>query len=52
MIESHLRSQILTVLRTMIPSTQDWDVSKLDSPIPVPERIEFDMKQVHSIKKL
>ena len=48
MIESHLRFQ----RRTMIPSTQDWDVSKLDSSILVPERTEFDMKQIHSIKKL
>ena len=48
--ESHLRPQNLTVRR--IPSTQDCYVSKLDSSIPVPERMEFNMKQVHRVKKL
>jgi len=36
----------LTVRR--IPSTQDCYVSKLDSSIPVPERMDFNMKQVSS----
>ena len=45
MIESHLRFRNLTVHRTMIPSTQDCVVCKLDSHIPVPERMEFDMKK-------
>ena len=50
MKECHLCLQNLTVRR--IPSTQDCYVSKLDSSIPVPERMEFNMKQVHRFKKL
>ena len=45
-----LRLQNLTVRR--IPSTQACYVSRLDTSIPVPERMEFNMKQVHRFKKL
>ena len=49
MNEFYLRPQNLTVRR--IPSTQDCYVSKLDSSTPGPERMEFNMKQVHRFKK-